>query len=330
MTTLSGTADFQVTRNDMISAALRGMSVIGLGETPAAEDFTNCAQAMNLIIKAWHTMGVQLWTIEKFTLTPVVDQIEYRLGPNSGKVVSATTVAGTTVYTVAPTVTFSAPGGGGVTATGTAALNSSSPGGIAITITNAGTKYTSPPTVTLTGGTGGAGVTAFANLDGRFMTRPLRIMHEAFLRHTVDGNDTPLTQLDRVSYQRLGLKTSSSQPNQYYYDPQLDDGILSIYPTASSATTYTLRFSHQRPLQDVNLSTENIDFPSEWFQAFKWALVDELGLEYGVSENALARAKDKADFYKLALTNWDGAQDNISVYFGVAQQGSEGGSIGGR
>ncbi|MCI0560926.1 MAG: hypothetical protein MN733_20770, partial [Nitrososphaera sp.] len=280
MTTLSGTANFQLTRNELVSAILRGMSVIGIGQTPDPEDFTNVAQALNLLIKTWHTMGVQLWTIEKFTLTPVVDQIEYRLGANSGKVVSATTVAGTTVYTVAPTATFSAPGGGGVTATGTVALNSSSPGGIAITITNAGTKYTSPPTVTLTGGTDGAGVTAFANLDGRFMTRPLRIMHEAFLRHTADGNDTPLTQLDRVSYQRLGLKTSSSQPNQYYYDPQLDDGILSIYPTASSATTYTLRFSHQRPLQDVNLATENVDFPQEWLLPLKWGVIDEIGLEY--------------------------------------------------
>ena len=330
MTTLSGTADFQLTRNELVSSILRGMSVIGIGQTPDAEDFTNVAQALNLLIKTWHTMGVQLWTIEKFTLTPVVDQIEYRLGANSGTVVSATTVAGTTVYTVAPTATFSAPGGGGVTATGTVALDPASPGGIAITMTNAGTKYTSPPTVTLAGGTGGAGVTAFANMDGRFMTRPLRIMHDAFLRYTTGGNDTPITQIDRVSYQRLGLKSSASQPNQYYYDPQLDDGLLSVYPVASSATAYTLRFSHQRPLQDVNLATENVDFPQECLLPLKWGVIDEIGLEYGMSENMMTRASAKAEMYRKAMSDWDGAQDNTSVYFGVAQQGSEGGSVGGR
>lgn len=331
MTTLSGTANFQLTRNELISSILRGMAVIGAGETPAPEDFTNVAQALNLLTKTWHTMGVQLWTIEKFTLTPVVDQIEYSLGANSGTVLSATVVAGTTVYTVAPTtVTFSAPGGGGTTATGTAALSAGAPGGIAITITNPGSRYPSPPTITFGGGTGGAGVTAFANMDGRYMTRPLRILHDAFLRYTSGGNDSPLSQIDRVSYQRLGLKSSASQPNQYYYDPQLDDGILSVYPVASSATAYILHFSHQRPLQDINLSTENIDFPQEWILPFKWGIIDEIGLEYGLSENMMARASTKADLYRKAMSEWDGAQDNTSVYFGVADQGSEGGSVGGR
>ncbi|MCI0527060.1 MAG: hypothetical protein L0Y56_06415, partial [Nitrospira sp.] len=201
---------------------------------------------------------------------------------------------------------------------------------IAITITNGGTEYTSPPTVTLTGGTGGAGVTAFANLNGLFMLRPLRLLDDAFVRITSGENDSPLTQIDRISYQRLGIKISSGQPNEFYYDPQLDDGILSIHPVASSATTYTLRFSAQHPLQDINLSTENVDFPQEWFQALKWALADELGPEYGLSDNMMARNEKKAAMYRTALSDWDGAQDNTPVFFQPGIEGNSGRGGGGR
>lgn len=330
MTTLSGTSNFQLTRNQLITATLRTMHVIGRGQLPTADDFIDSAVALNIMIKAWHTMGMQLWTIDEFTITPVVDRQSYTLGPGGGTVVSATVIAGSTDYTVAPTVTFSAPGGGGTTALGTAVLSSGAPGGIAITITNAGSRYTSPPTATLTGGTGGTGVTAISNLNGLFMLRPLRLLDDAFLRSLTDDHDSPLTQIDRVSYQRLGIKTSSSQPHEFYYDPQLDNGLLFIYPVASAARTYTLHFSQQKPLQDIDLSTENADFPQEWFQALKWSLADELSDDYGLSEAAIARISSKANLYRKAMSEWDGAQDNTSVFFGVANEGNTSGGAGGR
>jgi hypothetical protein len=80
-----------------------------------------------------------------------------------GPVVSVTIANGNggTGYTSAPTVTFSAPPAGGVTATGTAVITN----GVvtAVTITNPGSGYTTPPTITFTDG-GGTGTTATANL----------------------------------------------------------------------------------------------------------------------------------------------------------------------
>jgi hypothetical protein len=63
-------------------------------------------------------------------------------------------------YTIAPTVTFSAPGGGGTTATGTAIVQNGSV--VAITITNTGSGYTAAPTITFSGT--GVGASATANL----------------------------------------------------------------------------------------------------------------------------------------------------------------------
>lgn len=60
-------------------------------------------------------------------------------------------------YTTAPTVTFSAPTGGGTTATGTAVIKDGKVTGVIVT--NEGSGYTTAPTVTFSGGSG-SGATA--------------------------------------------------------------------------------------------------------------------------------------------------------------------------
>jgi hypothetical protein len=71
-------------------------------------------------------------------------------------------VNGGTGYTVAPTVTFSAPTDGGVTAAGTAVIQD----GVvqSVTITNPGGPYTAAPTVTFSAPTSGTTATGTANL----------------------------------------------------------------------------------------------------------------------------------------------------------------------
>ena len=80
----------------------------------------------------------------------------------------ATLNSGGAGYTSAPTVTFSAPTGVGVTATGTAIVA----GGAvtAILVNNPGSGYTSPPTVTLTGGGFTTAATATALISGSVAT----------------------------------------------------------------------------------------------------------------------------------------------------------------
>ena len=66
-------------------------------------------------------------------------------------------------YTGTPSITFGAPGGGGITTSGTAVMS----GGqlVGITITNNGSRYTSVPTITI----GGAGQTRAAIANARLM-----------------------------------------------------------------------------------------------------------------------------------------------------------------
>ena len=82
---------------------------------------------------------------------------------DTDSVASTTITAGGTGYTSA-TVAFSAPGGSGVTATGTATVG----GGAvtAITITNSGSGYSSAPTITISGDGSGATATATLTASG--------------------------------------------------------------------------------------------------------------------------------------------------------------------
>jgi len=80
---------------------------------------------------------------------------------DSNSVASVTVSAGGSSYSSVPTVTFSAPASGGITATGTAAVSGAAVS--AITVTNPGNGYTSAPTITISGG-GGSGATATAVL----------------------------------------------------------------------------------------------------------------------------------------------------------------------
>lgn len=76
-----------------------------------------------------------------------------------GGVTGTTITNGGSGYASAPTVTFSAPGGGGVTATGTATIAAGAVTGIVVI--DKGSLYTSNPTVTIAA-PGGGGTTATA------------------------------------------------------------------------------------------------------------------------------------------------------------------------
>jgi hypothetical protein len=122
-------------------------------------------------------------------------------------------------------------------------------------------------------GPSGADVTAL---------RPLKIIEGTFIRDA-NGYDTPLNPLSRQEYDTLGSKTSAGVPNSYYYDAQMGKGVLYLYSVAVDATR-TVHAQVQRQFYDMVASGDNFDFPSEWFQGLKWALTEELMLEYGVPE----------------------------------------------
>ena len=79
---VSGTTSFTVTRDQVIEAAMRGLSVLEEGAQPSATSVINASMSLNLIIKNWQKDGIKLWTISEIAMPLVASQTTYSIGPN--------------------------------------------------------------------------------------------------------------------------------------------------------------------------------------------------------------------------------------------------------
>lgn len=303
---VSGTNTFTVTRNDIIESSLRTLGVIGIGETPQTEDYTNCSQALNIMIKAWAKKGWPLWTVETLEVKMVPGALEYSIGPTAGYIDSVTITDGGTGYPDSGTVTFSG-GGSGATGTYTASAGVLQ----SVTITNAGSAYTYSTTASFDGGGSGEEVTV--NVVGLKTNKPVRAF-EAFIRNP-ENYDTTLLTISKEEYDNLGYKFNESIPNQFYYDNQLANGRMYVY-NVPQQTGYTVHLDVQRMFYDMASSTDNFDFPSEWFQALKWGLCAEVCVEYGVPIDQVQYYESKAMAY--IQESFDFSVEEASVYFQVS------------
>jgi len=114
--------------------------------------------------------------------------------------------------------------------------------------------------------------------------KPMKVT-QAILHDTQTNIDIPMRIITRDEYLRLGNKTTTGQPIQIYYDPQRDHGVLYVYPPANSAAVSykQIKITYQKPFEDFDASTDNPDFPQEWFEALKYGLATRLAGEYGIS-----------------------------------------------
>jgi hypothetical protein len=65
--TASGTTNYTVQRDDIITRALRICGAIGQGETPTANAITEGATALNALVKEYQADGMPLWKINQLT-----------------------------------------------------------------------------------------------------------------------------------------------------------------------------------------------------------------------------------------------------------------------
>lgn len=228
----SGTYTFSLTRDEIISSALRSLGAFGVADTIPPNDITNCAQALNIMCKTWIMKGLPLWCVEDLDVPMVIGQAVYDL-----KLLTT----------------------------------------------------------------------------GNY--RPGRIL-DADLQDPT-GNTVSVQIVSRYDYNTLGNKTQPGIPNQLFYDPQRDNGLMTVY-NVPNLPGYIMSCTLQRPLQDVNLATQNADIPQEAIQAMKWNLMDELALEYGTPQINLSMIASKAKACLDELMGWE--QENASVIFTPTQR----------
>jgi hypothetical protein len=78
---LSGSTNYNLTRDDIIKASLRKVGAISAGETPTATEINDGAQTFNIMAKAWQAKGLQLWVRKTQSITLTASKNTYTLGP---------------------------------------------------------------------------------------------------------------------------------------------------------------------------------------------------------------------------------------------------------
>lgn len=113
---------------------------------------------------------------------------------------------------------------------------------------------------------------------GDFTTVPFEI--ESIRYRNSSGIDRPLFELSHDEYYELPNKTSSGEPNQWYYDRQRNGGTLYVWPVPSLSSG-TLQFTYRRIVNDMDDTTNDLDLPQEWLDAVVYNLARKMMPEYG-------------------------------------------------
>ena len=67
----SASYNFSTTRDSLIQGALRIIGAIAQGETPSATQYSEAAEALNMVVKAFMADGMPLWAMTEYTLSLV-------------------------------------------------------------------------------------------------------------------------------------------------------------------------------------------------------------------------------------------------------------------
>lgn len=273
----SGSIDFSVARDDIITESLELLGVLGEGESPTAAQLTSSSRTLNMLIKNWQADGLNLFAVKRQYLFPDTDVIEYSL--SSSTLSHFTESFGETTVATAGLASDTTV----VVDDDTGILDGDF---IGIQTTNAveWTTVSGTPaanTVTL------SSPLTFASSVGNVVyfytnkaNRPMKIM-EAFVKLQTSDTDIPISIISRRKYNELSVKTSVGVPNQLYYDPQIETGKLFIWPRSNNAADYLTLFV-QRTLEDVDTATDNFDLPQEWYMPLAYNLAMHLAPKYGI------------------------------------------------
>jgi len=76
----SASANFNLTRDDLITEALQLCGAIGDDETPTTAQLTSCSRTLNMVVKAWQADGLQMFRRKEYPITLVATDTQYTFG----------------------------------------------------------------------------------------------------------------------------------------------------------------------------------------------------------------------------------------------------------
>jgi hypothetical protein len=298
----SNSTNFTLNRDQIIRQALLNLRKTDPALTVDAQDITDGATALNLLIKGWQTDGLFLWLNQEVCLHLAYNTKSYLLGPSGDNCATTSDAAYTQL--------------GGDEALGQTVLTVDSISGITdgdfigIELDTGTIQWTTvngvpaETDVTVTDAlTGAASEDNYVFHYTSKISRPTMIL-EARLRD-VDEVDVPLqVHSSRNDFFQITDKTTTGTTLEVYYEPLITNGRLYVWPVAGTVDiTDRIIMTVQRVIEDFDSSADNFDGPVEALPALIWGLSAYLAPMYGVDitmgKGALIGAAAQGYYSKL-------------------------------
>jgi hypothetical protein len=238
---LSGSTDFSLNRDEIITRALQRVGIVEVGESPDSDQTTHASDELNVMVKSWQNFNIFLWKVEWIQKT----------------FTASSEVTGTdgNIYTCQRSHT-SAANNKPVT----------------------GADYTSY--WTQTGSTGGvwATSTAYSSVGDFQPASDVIAIDRMFLRDT--GDDTKIDLINSARYFDIVDKDDDGTPQAAWFDFKIA-GASTVYLTPQPDDTDTVvHYRAYKKLNDFDDASDDADFPARWLEALIAGLASKLARVY--------------------------------------------------
>ena len=322
MATSGTVSTTQFTTRQVIDHAFRRCR---LGAQQITSEMINVANdQLYLILSNLANRGVQLWCIEKLIMPLYEGNGAVTLPLGTVDVLNTnlrtlTEVTGTET-TSSTTVTMVVSGGTTLTTVGI--LWSAAAVPFVVEQSVDGVTWTSVPTEeSTTAPTQTAGQWLWVDFNATTTNNYFRVRATSGTLSATDvyfGNtptEIPIARLNRDDYTALPNKFFLGRPLQFWFDRQLNQPIMHLWPVPNAAaTTQQIVLWRHRYIQDVGTMVEELDVPQRWFDAIVAMLASKLAEETPeVDMQLMPILEAKADKALAEAENEE--RDNSPIYW---------------
>lgn len=126
------------------------------------------------------------------------------------------------------------------------------------------------------------------------------------------GSEVDVEIKSNYDFNRLP-STATGTPVSVKYQPYINYGVLSVWPTPDSGT-YTITLTSQKPLEVFTASNETADFPQEWHNALIYNLALLLADEYGLPIPDKQWMEKQAEKHLNTALSFGGEDTSLTLY----------------
>ena len=307
----SGSTNYSVDRDEIITAALKLCGILGEGTTANSNQLADNAVYLNMLIKSW-SKDLLLHAQDEIVVFPVKNQSVYGLGGASADracLISELIQTELSSDHSASATTITCDDTTGMAASDVIGVQTDDDGISWSTISSvdSSTQLTIASGISSTAATD-KNVYTYTNV---YTYRPLDI---SFAQRKLDDlSYVPVNIYSHKEYKYLPDRTTNGPILNVYYDPQLSEGQLYVWQVPDdSYTDQLLYLTVHRVVEDFDSASDSVDLPQEWYLALTYNLAKYgPGVSLGTSDSKYKRLAGLAKELYDDLLAWDAEHGSI-------------------